>query len=61
MDSVFPDTATHHDREVAGIDVLLRGWQLSGIDDADMEARGIALFEGMYAALSVTVNPRDKK
>ncbi|MCD6286849.1 MAG: chromate resistance protein [Anaerolineae bacterium] len=39
--------------EVGGIDTLLRGWQLSGIDDADMEARGIALFEGMHAALSV--------
>jgi len=44
--------------EVAGIDTLLRGWQLSGIDDADMEARGIALFEGMYAALSVTPQPQ---
>ncbi len=44
--------------EVAGVDTLLRGWQLSGIDDANMEARGTALFEGMYAALSVTPQPQ---
>ena len=40
--------------EVAGIDMLLRGWQLSGVADADMEARGTTLFEGIYVALSVT-------
>jgi hypothetical protein len=44
--------------EVAGIDMLLRGWQLSRIDDADMEARGASLFEGIYAALSVTPQPQ---
>lgn len=44
--------------EVTGIDMLLRGWQLGGIDDADMEARGTALFEGIYVALSVPAPPQ---
>ncbi len=36
--------------EVAGVDVILRGWQ--ALPDADREAHGVALFEGLYAALS---------
>ncbi len=35
--------------ETAGIEAVLRGWTLS---DADREAHGVVLFEGLYAALS---------
>ncbi|MBN1964711.1 MAG: chromate resistance protein [Anaerolineae bacterium] len=37
--------------ETGGVDALLRGWQLSAVPDAEMERRGIELFEGLYAAL----------
>jgi hypothetical protein len=38
--------------EVPGIDAVLRGWQARS--DAEREAHGIALFEGLYTALSQT-------
>lgn len=41
--------------EVAGVDAILRGWQ--ALPDADREAHGVALFEGLYTALS-QVGPR---
>jgi hypothetical protein len=37
--------------QIAGVDMLLRGWLLAGFTDAELEANGIALFEGLYAAL----------
>ncbi len=40
--------------ETAGIDATLRGWLLAGVPDSELERRGIALFEGLYAALSPT-------
>jgi hypothetical protein len=40
--------------ETAGIDALLRGWLLGGVPDDELERRGIALFDGLYAALSPT-------
>ncbi len=42
--------------EVPGIDTILRGWMSS--PDADREAHGIALFDGLYAALSQRTSRR---
>jgi hypothetical protein len=42
--------------EVPGIDAVLRGWMSRS--DADREAHGIALFDGLYAALSQTTSRR---
>lgn len=38
--------------EVAGLDVILRGWLLEGLSDQELESHGVALFQAMYAALS---------
>jgi hypothetical protein len=38
--------------ETAGIDAVLKGWLLTGLADAALEAHGVALFEGLYADLS---------
>jgi hypothetical protein len=38
--------------ETGGVDALLRGWQLARMPDEEMEARGLALFDGLYAALA---------
>lgn len=36
--------------EIAGVDAILGGWRLAGLPDGVLEAQGIALFEGLYAA-----------
>ena len=38
--------------ETAGIDALLKGWLLAGVVDAELEVRGLALFDGLLAALN---------
>ena len=38
--------------EIAGIDAVLRGWLLARLSDRELEAHGVALFEGLYADLS---------
>lgn len=38
--------------ETAGIEAILRGWLRLDLSDADREARGCALFDGLYAALN---------
>jgi hypothetical protein len=38
--------------ETAGIDVVLGGWLLRDLPDSEREAHGIALFDGLYAALA---------
>jgi hypothetical protein len=38
--------------ETSGVDALLRGWQLAGLPDKEMEVRGLQLFDGLYAALA---------
>ena len=38
--------------EIAGIDAILNGWQLTGWSDAEREAHGIAFFEGLYQTLA---------
>jgi hypothetical protein len=40
--------------ETAGVDATLRGWLLANVPDSELEQHGIALFEGLYAALSST-------
>ncbi|MBI4642051.1 MAG: chromate resistance protein [Candidatus Tectomicrobia bacterium] len=37
--------------EIAGVDAVLKGWLLAGLSDAELEAHGVALFEGLYATL----------
>ncbi len=42
--------------ETAGIDATLRGWLLAGRTDSELERDGLALFDGLYAALSQSVS-----
>jgi hypothetical protein len=37
--------------EIAGIDAILTGWSQSNMSDAELEAQGITLFDGVYASL----------
>jgi hypothetical protein len=41
--------------EIAGVDAVLTGWQHENVSDDELEARGIALFSGLYAALARTI------
>lgn len=41
--------------EVAGVDVLLKGWLLLDLSDKELEARGLVLFDGLLAALSSAI------
>ena len=38
--------------EIGGIDIVLKGWLLAGLLDSELEARGVALFDGLYTAFS---------
>jgi hypothetical protein len=38
--------------ETGGVETLLRGWQLAGLSDQELETRGLLLFDGLYAALA---------
>ncbi|MBI3731961.1 MAG: chromate resistance protein [Chloroflexi bacterium] len=38
--------------ETAGVDAVLHGWRRANLSDAELEAHGVALFEGLYAALA---------
>jgi len=38
--------------ETAGVDAILDGWLVLDLSDAELEARGIALFEGLYITMS---------
>lgn len=38
--------------EIAGIDAILSGWLAANLPDVELEKHGIALFDGVYAALS---------
>ena len=49
--------------EISGLDLILKGWLLTGLTDKELELHGIALFEGLFQALhkessSVTVKRR---
>jgi hypothetical protein len=37
---------------LAGVDAILKGWLIANFSDADLEAHGIALFEGLYTMFS---------
>lgn len=39
-------------RQTAGVEALLDGWVTSGLRDGQLEVNGLALFDGLYAALS---------
>ncbi|HZG68536.1 MAG TPA: chromate resistance protein ChrB domain-containing protein [Herpetosiphonaceae bacterium] len=43
--------------ETAGLDVVLGGWLLRDLPDSEREAHGIALFDGLYAALAAGARP----
>jgi hypothetical protein len=45
--------------EAAGIDAVLRGWLIVNMTDGEREAHGIALFDGLYAALVSRATPDD--
>ncbi len=38
--------------EAMGVDAILRGWVSSNLSDAEIEMRGIAVFDGLYASFS---------
>ena len=38
--------------EISGIDSILAGWQAAAWSDAEREAQGLALFEGLYVSLT---------
>jgi hypothetical protein len=38
--------------ETAGIDAILKGWSLLNLSNAELEARGIALFSGLFESLA---------
>ena len=44
--------------ETAVIDAVLKGWLLMGFSDQDLEAHGVALFEGLYAAFARGSRPK---
>lgn len=41
--------------EAAGLEAVLRGWHAAGLADAELEVRGLDLFDGLFAALSVNL------
>ncbi len=49
--------------ETEGIDAILKGWRAANLPDSELEARGVALFEGLYRALSSgpLVQPQTRK
>jgi hypothetical protein len=42
--------------ETVGVDAVLEGWWKSGLPDAELEARGLTLFDALYRKL--TPSPR---
>lgn len=38
--------------ELAGVDAILKGWLIATFSDAELEAHGLALFEGLYTMFS---------
>lgn len=38
--------------EIPGLEVVLEGWLLLNLSDAELERRGLALFDGLFAGLS---------
>jgi hypothetical protein len=44
--------------ETAVIDAVLKGWLLMGFSDQELEAHGVALFEGLYTAFARGAPPK---
>jgi hypothetical protein len=44
--------------EIVVIDAVLKGWLLMGFSDQELEAHGVALFEGLYAAFARGGRPK---
>jgi hypothetical protein len=38
--------------ETIGVDAVLEGWWKSGLPDAELETRGITLFDALYSKLT---------
>ncbi len=47
--------------ETAVIDGVLKGWHLMRFSDQDLEARGVALFERLYAAFARGGGPKPSR
>ena len=45
--------------EIAGINAVLQGWLLLDLSDLDLESRGLALFDSLFATLSTRFQPND--
>ncbi len=43
--------------ETSGLELILKGWLQAGLPDKEIEQRGIALFEGLFTALSRMSRP----
>ncbi|HSM55286.1 MAG TPA: chromate resistance protein ChrB domain-containing protein [Candidatus Sulfomarinibacteraceae bacterium] len=46
--------------EAPGVDAVLRGWLAAGLSDQELEAHGLALFDGLYSALT-TATPAEEE
>jgi hypothetical protein len=42
----------HLHSEIAGVEAVLQGWQWLSLSDLELESRGLALFDGLLAALA---------
>lgn len=47
--------------EAHGIEAVLSGWRLANLDEAVLEAQGLALFDGLHATLAAKAPPPDPK
>jgi hypothetical protein len=58
---IVHDLDLHENRygrpETHGVMTILNGWRLANLADEALEARGVALFEGLYLALSAGAAP----
>jgi hypothetical protein len=54
--------ANDHGRaETYGVAAVLSGWRRSNLADAELEARGLALFDGLYASFSGSREPAPRR
>jgi len=47
--------------ETHGVLAILQGWRLANLTDAELEARGLVLFEGLYTALLGKAEPTPRR
>jgi hypothetical protein len=62
---IVHDIDLHENRygrpETHGVMTVLNGWRLANLSDADLETRGIGLFEGLYLTLSANAAPAPRR